>query len=451
MHYNKSANAEIRDEMSKAGVKQWEVAMELGIAPTTLTQKLRKEVPESYKSAVMSAIETVVVRKGAPMDEKSEKVSTSIRELEEMIEEMTRCIEKGNEIIQEAQKTAGYIIRTNAEYRPKSEPDGANNYRYEPLRKRFCELVNASPLTQREIASKLGIAQCTLTGWLHRDLGMTTESLVKAADLFGVSLDYLTGRTDGMDESVDAEWFKKQQRFGYEQYLKTTKRKNYLDESTTYEAPWPYNLLDEIYMPYDKVPPEDIEDRLLKAIDTLLPRERDVVLEYFKEDKTMDEVGRDFNVTRERVRQITKKAVRKLRHPSVVKIIDHSAKELELMRQIKDETLKLKAQLANAKKQSEEAMAGKPNESDSVREDASRMKIEEMELSVRSQTCLGRSGIRTLGELENRILNEGSYGLERIRNLGRKSKEEILSKMWAITGENWEEIARNVDKKNGKC
>jgi RNA polymerase primary sigma factor len=35
-----------------------------------------------------------------------------------------------------------------------------------------------------------------------------------------------------------------------------------------------------------------------------------------KSDQTLEEVGRDFSVTRERIRQIEAKALRKLRHPS---------------------------------------------------------------------------------------------------------------------------------------
>ena len=61
---------------------------------------------------------------------------------------------------------------------------------------------------------------------------------------------------------------------------------------------------------------EQIED----VLDTLTPREQRVLqLRFGLEDgrsRTLEEVGKEFNVTRERIRQIEAKALRKLRHPS---------------------------------------------------------------------------------------------------------------------------------------
>lgn len=55
-------------------------------------------------------------------------------------------------------------------------------------------------------------------------------------------------------------------------------------------------------------------------LETLTPRERDVLrLRFGLEDgkaRTLEEVGQKFKVTRERIRQIEAKALRKLRHPS---------------------------------------------------------------------------------------------------------------------------------------
>lgn len=56
------------------------------------------------------------------------------------------------------------------------------------------------------------------------------------------------------------------------------------------------------------------------VLNTLSPRERRVIqLRFGLEDgrsRTLEEVGKEFSVTRERIRQIEAKALRKLRHPS---------------------------------------------------------------------------------------------------------------------------------------
>jgi len=71
---------------------------------------------------------------------------------------------------------------------------------------------------------------------------------------------------------------------------------------------------------YDKVSRELLKDALGKVLDTLSPRERKVLIMRFGlEDgkpKTLEEVGREFRVTRERIRQIEAKAIRKLKHPT---------------------------------------------------------------------------------------------------------------------------------------
>ena len=67
----------------------------------------------------------------------------------------------------------------------------------------------------------------------------------------------------------------------------------------------------------------DLAEQLRKILATLTPREEKVLRMRFgigeKSDHTLEEVGRDFNVTRERIRQIEAKALRKLRHPSRAK------------------------------------------------------------------------------------------------------------------------------------
>ena len=81
------------------------------------------------------------------------------------------------------------------------------------------------------------------------------------------------------------------------------------------------------FIPDDEAPaPEEsaaitiLKEQLTEVLDTLTPREEKVLRLRFGLDdgraRTLEEVGREFNVTRERIRQIEAKALRKLRHPS---------------------------------------------------------------------------------------------------------------------------------------
>jgi RNA polymerase primary sigma factor len=72
--------------------------------------------------------------------------------------------------------------------------------------------------------------------------------------------------------------------------------------------------------PVEVVISNNLEDSTRRVLKTLTPREEKVLRMRFgigeKSDHTLEEVGQDFEVTRERIRQIEAKALRKLRHPS---------------------------------------------------------------------------------------------------------------------------------------
>ncbi len=76
----------------------------------------------------------------------------------------------------------------------------------------------------------------------------------------------------------------------------------------------------KIISPGEAVVNYNLGEQTRKILTTLTPREEKVLRMRFgigeKSDHTLEEVGRDFNVTRERIRQIEAKALRKLRHPS---------------------------------------------------------------------------------------------------------------------------------------
>jgi len=78
-----------------------------------------------------------------------------------------------------------------------------------------------------------------------------------------------------------------------------------------------------VISPLEAVLKGNLSDQTSRVLASLTPREEKVLRMRFgigeKSDHTLEEVGQDFNVTRERIRQIEAKALRKLRHPSRAK------------------------------------------------------------------------------------------------------------------------------------
>ena len=77
---------------------------------------------------------------------------------------------------------------------------------------------------------------------------------------------------------------------------------------------------EHVAVPADQATFTLLHEQLMEALSTLTEREQEVLRQRFGLDdgkpKTLEEVGRQFHVTRERIRQIEAKALRKLRHPS---------------------------------------------------------------------------------------------------------------------------------------
>lgn len=80
---------------------------------------------------------------------------------------------------------------------------------------------------------------------------------------------------------------------------------------------------DSAMSPHEIAMQNMLKEQLMSVLETLTPREQKVLrLRYGLDDshpRTLEEVGREFSVTRERIRQIEAKALRKLRHPTKLK------------------------------------------------------------------------------------------------------------------------------------
>jgi RNA polymerase primary sigma factor len=88
-----------------------------------------------------------------------------------------------------------------------------------------------------------------------------------------------------------------------------------------------YDVLrsEESITPESQLLYESLKKEIDRAISTLTPREADVIRLYFglnsKHPMTLEEIGERFDLTRERVRQIKEKAIRRLKHTSRSKIL----------------------------------------------------------------------------------------------------------------------------------
>ena len=90
----------------------------------------------------------------------------------------------------------------------------------------------------------------------------------------------------------------------------------------------------KVINPSEAVSSIHLAKQIRKVLVTLTEREEKVLRMRFgigeENDHTLEEVGQDFNVTRERIRQIESKALRKLRHPSRFKELSYFLESLEL-------------------------------------------------------------------------------------------------------------------------
>ena len=190
---------------------------------------------------------------------------------------------------------------------------------------------------------------------------------------------------------------------------------------------WPYNMLIKAFIIDGEEPLSDMQlAGLNKAMECFSERERYAVKLYFQDELTLDECGEILGVTRERVRQVIARALRKLRHPTRQNLIVYGEdirnlnSYLKHLYEVKNEIAELEAYIEEHKDTYTEL----------VKDDASFRKndlsIDELDLSVRSFNALKRKGIKWASEAAA-LANSGE--IVKVRNLGRKSYLEIIERL----------------------
>ena len=362
------------------------------------------------------------------------------------------------------------------------------------------KLVVESGMTLDAISKAAGVNKATLNKYLYREVGNPPMSIfVKLADFFAVPLDYICGRCTleecaAIEESF-ADNFRLLRKETYESV--TMKFRTTANTPKGYCAPYPYNLLDDLFgEPFDHVASEDEMNGLNAALSSLSEKEQEVLHCYYEEEKTLEEIGKVFGVGRERIRQIVAKGLRKLRHPSRARQILYGEegnkwrkelieKEYELERrecaleqaeanfrlkvdEINKRLDQIKEAYTEAQENKKEAyMKAREEEIDSdvihqwAMYDAApeqygcSIAFTDLDLSVRSHNSLLRSGTNTVDKIIAKIKTPDEYhyrdsSLIHVRNLGRKSYMEIIEKVEKLTGTDLSDYYQGYDIFDGK-
>ena len=185
---------------------------------------------------------------------------------------------------------------------------------------RFKALRAEQKLSQQELANILKISKSSVNMYERGEREPSLETLESIADFFHVDLDDLMGR-EPLPEEIAKELDMPVDRV--REILKISQEPVSLETPIGEEED--SHLGDFIQDDNVPVPAEAAAQTLLKeqldeVLDTLTEREQKVLrLRFGMNDgraRTLEEVGKEFDVTRERIRQIEAKALRKLRHPS---------------------------------------------------------------------------------------------------------------------------------------
>lgn len=208
---------------------------------------------------------------------------------------------------------------------------------------------------------------------------------------------------------------------------------------------YPENICRDLKITIDNYPDtyDDIVnafDKRFSALNIYTDREMRIFNLRYKEYKTLDEIAAEIGVTRERIRQILAKAVRKLMRPVVFNRLIEQETKLEMLNA--QETARIRAELKEemsldvamdivAEKfgfESKEALEEFIHNGGKYGNDKLDMTIDELDLCVREHNCLRRARINTVGELVSLSIDD----LMKIRNLGHKSLRGIMEKVHAL-------------------
>ena len=194
--------------------------------------------------------------------------------------------------------------------------------------------------------------------------------------------------------------------------------------------------------------PSDLEETLEKVIKTLNEKEEDVIRKRYFEHKQYVDISKEYDVTGERIKQIERRALRKLRDPHTLSYLKlgeafyRDCKKVALEKEVLAEQKRLKTMQEltdeySIIQASEEALLKKfPELNLDSSSELVFVSVYELGLSTRALRCLIRSGIDTVRDLGMR----NAYDLLQLRNLGRSCVVEIADAYDSFTGQKFDRV-----------
>ena len=208
-----------------------------------------------------------------------------------------------------------------------------------------------------------------------------------------------------------------------------------------YKPVWPENLYCEVFKveEYPAVDmPVDFGQAIEYALSFLSPTDQHIVNERLRYGKTLQEIGDNMQISRERIRQYEERAYKKLRHKDRADCLLHGLSFVEEKKRVEQE-----AREAKRARELEEARLL------AVDEEARIAKLKDIDikllgLSYRANKCLTTAGILTVGEL----LQKDYFALMNIRWFGEKSLYDVINRMDALGADEWvEKVRRDMQSK----
>ena len=180
---------------------------------------------------------------------------------------------------------------------------------------------------------------------------------------------------------------------------------------------YPYNLLDFIGCE------EATEAVCYEALGNISDREREIISKYFEQRMTLEEIGKFYGVTRERIRQVMSRGLRRFRVEVLYSIPlrkerQHIYEQEKRLEQWRWRMLKEYRRTGSYDSEMERLFGEEKSYT-------KRQMVSELGLNPRTENCLKRAGVIYVDELVKMSYPD----VRKIRNMGKISADEIVGKL----------------------